>query len=80
MAKAGDKMKIREILIIESSVEERKIPSDIADVLETKRYSHSKNEYIEIGDMELKHFIRVFNQYTKNNIFKPVENMQNEQQ
>ncbi len=71
-------MKIREILIIESSVENRKIPSDIKDVLDTKRYSHSRNEYIEIGDMELKHFIRVFNQYTENKILKIVENRANE--
>ena len=73
-------MKIRDILKIESSVENREIPVDIVDVLETKRYSHSKHEYIEIGDMELKHFIRVFNQYTKNHILKLVENTKNEQQ
>jgi len=78
MGIVGDKMKIREILIIESSVENRKIPSDIKDVLDTKRYSHSRNEYIEIGDMELKHFIRVFNQYTENKILKIVENRANE--
>jgi len=52
-------MKIRNLLKIQSIFENRKTPCDI---LENGfvHYSKSKDEYIDLLDLHLTHFIRIF--------------------
>ena len=50
-------MQIKDILEILERAEKRRTPSDVLEILDIERYSHSKNEYIKIGEMELTHFI-----------------------
>jgi len=73
-------MKIKHILEILQSAEKRVTPCDVLEILDVERYSHSKNEYIKIGEMELTHFIRVFNQYTGDYTPELMEDIKNEQQ
>ena len=70
-------MQIKDILEILERAEKRRTPSDVLEILDIERYSHSKNEYIKIGEMELTHFIRVFNQ-TYESINEPRQKLANE--
>ena len=53
-------MKIREILEVEHKISGRKLPYDIAEILNTKYYSESRAEEVEVGDMELTHLLRIY--------------------
>jgi hypothetical protein len=52
-------MRIRDLLEIQSIVDKRAIPCDIAE-LDISYYSESKEQDIKILDMHLVHFIRVY--------------------
>jgi len=52
-------MKLKDILKIQSIVESRATPYDILESGFT-HYSKSKDEYIELLDLHLIHFIRIF--------------------
>lgn len=52
-------MKLRDLLKIESVVDKRAVPSDMIE-LDIEYFSESRQESIDIMDMHLVHFIRVF--------------------
>ena len=52
-------MKLKDILQIQSIIEKRATPYDILENNFT-HYSKSKDEYIELLDLHLIHFIRIF--------------------
>ena len=52
-------MKLKDILQIQSIIEKRATPFDILENNFT-HYSKSKDEYIELLDLHLIHFIRIF--------------------
>ena len=52
-------MKLNQIIEIQSIIDKRAIRSDTQEFLKKKRYSKSKDEWIEYGDMHIDHFIRV---------------------
>tara|TARA_A100001011_G_C13875075_1_gene660646 strand:+ start:109 stop:387 length:279 start_codon:yes stop_codon:yes gene_type:complete len=63
-------MKLKDILQIQSIIEKRATPYDILENNFT-HYSKSKDEYIELLDLHLIHFIRIFlNLVEENNINK----------
>jgi len=60
-------MKIKTLLKIQSEIEERAIPSDLINMLNLTYYSKSKMELLNIGDMHLTHFVRVFAKMLQSN-------------
>ena len=59
-------MTLNQLIKIQSIIDKRAIRSDTQEFLKKKRYSKSKDEWIEYGDMHIDHFIRVFDK-DKNN-------------
>ena len=55
-------MKLRTLLNIQRSVEERAIPSDVLE-FDSKHYSRSKDMTVDILDLHLTHAIRILNNY-----------------
>ena len=53
-------MKIKHLIRIQSEVEKKAIPNDLESVLNLTYYSKSKMQMLNIGDMHLTHFVRVF--------------------
>ena len=64
-------MKIKDILKIESIIDQRATPSDILEFLDYTYYSESKEEHIKYGNMHITHFIRVF--INKDNVVEMVK-------
>ena len=54
-------MKVRKLLELQSNIEERKVPCDLCDDELNQHYSQSKDEFINILDMDLIHLIRSYN-------------------
>ena len=54
-------MKLDVIFKVQSIIDERAIPSDILELLDTTYYSKSKDRDIRLGDMDITHFVRVYN-------------------
>ena len=52
-------MKVRKLLELQSTIEERKVPCDMNGEL-NKHYSESKEEHIDILDMDLIHLVRSY--------------------
>ena len=52
-------MTLNQLIRIQSIIDKRAIRSDTQEFLKKKRYSKSKDEWIEYGDMHIDHFIRV---------------------
>ena len=52
-------MKVRKLLEIQSTIEERKVPCDMNGEL-NKHYSESKKKEIDILDMDLIHLVRSY--------------------
>lgn len=61
-------MKLDKIFEVQSVLDERKTPCDIPEILESKYWSKSKQEYIRLGDMDITHFVRVHSKYTLSNV------------
>ena len=53
-------MKIKDILKIQSIIDQRAIPSDVLEFLDQNYYSESKDDHIKFGDIHITHFIRIF--------------------
>ena len=51
-------MKLRTIFEIQAIIDGRKIPYDIEEFLETKRWCKSKEQKMKYGDMDITHYIR----------------------
>ena len=54
-------MKLDVIFKVQSIIDERAIPVDILELLDTTYYSKSKAKEIRLGDMDITHFVRVYN-------------------
>ena len=54
-------MKLDVIFKVQSIIDERAIPVDILELLDTTYYSKSKDRDIRLGDMDITHFVRVYN-------------------
>ena len=55
-------MKVRKLLELQSTIEERKVPCDMNGEL-NKHYSESKEKEIDILDMDLIHLVRAYSKY-----------------
>ena len=53
-------MKLDVIFKVQSIIDERAIPVDILELLDTTYYSKSKDRDIRLGDMDISHFVRVY--------------------
>ncbi len=51
-------MKLRTIFEIQAIIDGRKIPYDIEEFLETKRWCKSKEQKMPYGEMDITHYIR----------------------
>lgn len=60
-------MKIKHLLRIQSEVEKRAVDSDMDSILNLTYYSKSKMQLLNIGDMHLTHFVRVFAKMLESN-------------
>ena len=54
-------MKLDVIFKIQSIIDNRATPHDIIGLLDTTYYSKSKAKEIRLGDMDITHFVRVYN-------------------
>ena len=54
-------MKLDVIFKVQSIIDERAIPVDILELLDTTYYSKSKGVHMRLGDMDITHFVRVYN-------------------
>ncbi len=59
-------MKVKDLLEIQSTIEKRKVPCDMNGDL-NQHFSVSKEEYINIVDMDLIHLIRSYSKCIGNN-------------
>jgi len=53
-------MKIKDILKIQSIIDQKAIPSDVLEFLDQNYYSESKEDHIKYRDIHITHFIRIF--------------------
>ena len=66
-------MKIKDILKIESIIDQRATSGDILKFLDQNYYSEYKDDHIKYGDIHIAHFIRIFinkNENDSDEIFK----------
>ncbi len=61
-------MKLRTLLNIQRSVEERAVPSDVLE-FDSTHHSQSKDKEINILDLHLTHAIRILNNYLEDNVY-----------
>ena len=54
-------MKLDVIFKVQSVLDNRAIPHDIIGLLDTTYYSKSKDRDIRLGDMDITHFVSVYN-------------------
>jgi hypothetical protein len=59
-------MKVKDLLEIQSTIEKRKVPCDMNGDL-NQHFSTSKEEYIDILDMDLIHLVRSYSKCIGNN-------------
>ena len=52
---------LKQLVKIQSAIDNRSIASDTLQILEKKRFSKSKNKEIKIGEMHIDHFLRSLN-------------------
>tara|TARA_R100001440_G_scaffold14975_1_gene25503 strand:- start:35 stop:283 length:249 start_codon:yes stop_codon:yes gene_type:complete len=53
-------MKLDVIFKVQSIIDERAVPSDILELLDTEYYSKSKGVHMRLGTMDITHFVRVY--------------------
>ena len=54
-------MKLDVIFKVQSIIDNRATPSDILEILDEEYFSKSKGVHIRLGDMDITHFVRVYN-------------------
>ena len=54
-------MKLDVIFKVQSIIDNRATPSDILEILYEEYFSKSKGVHIRLGDMDITHFVRVYN-------------------
>ncbi len=67
-------MKLDVIFKVQSIIDERAIPSDILELLDDTYYSKSKDKEIRLGDMDITHFVRVYNK-SNGDLFDKINNV-----
>ena len=58
-------MKLDVIFKVQSIIDNRATPSDILEILDEEYFSKSKGVPIRLGDMDITHFVRVYNKSDK---------------
>jgi hypothetical protein len=59
-------MKLDVIFKVQSIIDNRATPSDILEILDEEYFSKSKGVPIRLGDMDITHFVRVYNKSDEN--------------
>ena len=54
-------MKIDKVVDVIHAIDDKKVPSDIIDILDTSHWSEGLEDYIDVGDMDMYHLLRTFN-------------------
>ena len=54
-------MKVDKVIDIIHAIDDRKIPTDIIDILDVSHWSEGLEDYIDVGDMDIYHLLRTFN-------------------
>ena len=52
-------MKMKKVIRVVNAIQERAIPYDILNFLDSKYYSKTEGRYVQLGEMDIWHFIRV---------------------
>ena len=54
-------MKVKQIIKVAEAIDDsRKMPCDMHELEDTKYFSHSKQDFIAIADMDIVHLVRAF--------------------
>ena len=67
-------MKLDVIFKIQSIIDNRAVPSDILEILDEEYFSKSKGVTIRFGDMDITHFVRVYNK-SNGDLFDKINNV-----
>ena len=67
-------MKLDVIFKVQSVLDNRATPHDIIGLLDTTYYSKSKGVPIRFGDMDITHFVRVYNK-SNGDLFDKINNV-----
>ena len=67
-------MKLDVIFKVQSIIDNRATPSDILEILDEEYYSKSKDRDIRFGDMDITHFVRVYNK-SNGDLFDKINNV-----
>ena len=79
-------MKIKQIIKVAEAIDDsRKMPCDMHELGDTKYFSHSKQDFITIADMDIVHLVRAFksdrhrlnNQFTDKDLIKQNDDLVN---
>ena len=54
-------MKVDKVVRIIHVIDDKGIPSDIIDILDTSHWSEGLEDDIDVGDMDMYHLLRTFN-------------------
>lgn len=54
-------MKVDKVVDVIHAIDDKKIPSDIIDILDVSHWSEGLEDYIDVGDMDMYHLLRTFN-------------------
>ena len=54
-------MKVDKVVDIIHAIDDKKIPTDIIDILDISHWSEGLEDYIDVGDMDMYHLLRTFN-------------------
>jgi len=54
-------MKVDKVVRMIHVIDDKGIPTDIIDILDTSHWSEGLEDYINVGDMDMYHLLRTFN-------------------
>ena len=62
---------LEQIIKMEEAVSTRKLPVDIAKLMNKRRYSHNEDRWVRIGDLPLHRILRAWAKEPGNTIVEP---------
>ena len=62
---------LEQIIKMEEAVSTRKLPVDIAKLMNKRRYSHNEDRWVRIGDLPLHRVLRAWAKEPGNTIVEP---------
>ena len=62
---------LEQIIKMEEAVSTRKLPVDIAKLMDKRRYSHNEDRWVRIGDLPLHRVLRAWAKEPGNTILEP---------